>query len=385
MTSSSAGSSRHDHKHPAVSPAIIGLGVATPSHGVHYTTASEIAHKLSCDDPSQHRAVTALYRRTKIANRGSVLLDEALGDGKINEFYPSAIGVDDRGPGTKQRSDRYAAEAPVLAHAAATAALQDANHRPADVTHLVTVSCTGFAAPGVDIALIKSLSLPATTQRISVGFMGCHGAINGLRAAQAIVAADPTASVLLVSVELCSLHYQYGFDPDRIVSGALFADGAAAIVIAAVDQNSQQPILVATGSLLIDDSQDAMTWRIGDHGYEMTLSSQVPQMIDAALKDYVVQFLDKYGETIESIGGWAVHPGGPRILDAVQSGLSLDPDALHDSRSILSEHGNMSSATMLFIIRRFIDNKQNGPWLMLGFGPGLEIEVALLRVDGTKS
>lgn len=382
-------------------PVIRGLGTASPAHGIHHQDAAEIAKTLSCDHPDQHRTVAALYRRTKINHRGSVLLDEDLAKGKIADFYVPPTSPADRGPTTKDRSQRYAKEAPVLANAAASAALVDADCQADVVTHLVTVSCTGFAAPGVDISLIKSLGLPPTTQRISVGFMGCHGAINGLRAAAAIAASDPAATVLMVSVELCSLHYQYGFDPDRIVSGALFADGAAAFVIGphrddgsgsitsqsttsqsteTIDQGhgAAEPRLVATGSLMIDDSEDAMTWTIGDHGYEMTLSSRVPGIIDRSLKGFIDQFLSQHGYHVDSIGGWAVHPGGPRILDAVQSGMQLRADALETSRMVLSQHGNMSSATMPFILRHFIDTGQPGPWLMLGFGPGLEIEVALI-------
>ena len=364
-------------------PAITGLGVATPDHGVGFDVASKMAQGLSCDLPSQHRTVAALYRRAKVKHRGSVLLDEQLDSGGIKDFYPATTGVNDRGPSTQKRSQRYTEEAPKLAHVAAASALTDAGCGGAEITHLVTVSCTGFTAPGVDIALIKSLGLPATTERIAVGFMGCHGSINGLRTAKAIAQSDAQAVVLMVSVELCSLHYQYGFDPDRIVSGALFADGAAAMVIRRQDHDDASsqimPRLVATGSCLVADSEDEMTWKIGNHGYEMTLSSKVPQIINAQLRVYLDSFLRAHGETIDSIGGWAVHPGGPRILDAVQTGLSLPAGALDCSREVLSNHGNMSSATMPFIVSRFRAKQQPGPWLMLGFGPGLEIEVALLR------
>ncbi len=231
--------------------------------------------------------------------------------------------------------------------------------------------------------------------------MGCHGAINGLRAASGLVAASPTANVLMCSVELCSLHYQYGYDPDRIVSGALFADGAAAVVLKRTgsdestlrmggsaaaggapsngDSVTALGTVAATGSYLVADSRDAMTWRIGDYGYEMTLSAKVPGLIEKYLKSFLTDWLAANGETIESIQGWAVHPGGSRILTAAQSSLDLDEDALSVSRSVLSDHGNMSSATMLFILQRFAAQGRPKPWVMLGFGPGLEIEVALIR------
>ena len=379
-----------------VVPAILGIGTAVPAYGVGYEAASQLAKRLSCEDDQQRRVVDVLYRRTRIENRGSVLLDEDLERGGVNDFY--------------ERAKRYMREAVPLATRASRAALSGAGMHAEAITHLVTVSCTGFAAPGVDIALMDALGLPATTERVHVGFMGCHGAINGLRVAEALIHRDPKHVVLLTSVELCSLHYQYGFDPDRIVSGSLFADGSAAVVLrsnpsdgendregfdilsfetfhpASVAENDDAaiaatafPRIVATGSCLVPDSREAMTWHIGDHGYEMTLSAEVPELIRGHLRKFLTDFLARHDESIDSIGGWAVHPGGPRILSASESTLGLADTALATSRAVLREHGNMSSATMLFILERFLAGDQPRPWLMLGFGPGLEIEVALIR------
>ena len=376
---------------------IRGLGTAVPHHGVNYVDGARMAGRMSCDDAAQQRTVTALYRRTRIENRGSVLLCPEGDAGRFGEFYPHPENPDDRGPATAKRCERYADEAPRLAHRSARAALDDAGVEADDVTHLVTVSCTGFSAPGVDVALIDGLGLPPTTQRVAVGFMGCHGAINGLRAAAAIAASDPAAVVLMTSVELCSLHYQYGFDPDRIVSGSLFADGSASAVVAAPtavtstgmtangstpnaasSSNTPLPSIAATGSMLVPDSREEMTWRIGDNGFEMTLSARVPALIEAHLAAYLDDFLRCNNLQRSGIGGWAVHPGGPRILDAAAAALDLSAEQLATSRAVLRDHGNMSSATMMFILRRFRDADVPPPYLMLGFGPGLEIEVALL-------
>ncbi len=267
----------------------------------------------------------------------------------------------------------------MLAEAAARTALDCSAVDAEDISHLITVSCTGFSAPGIDIALIDRLGLPRTTQRVQVGFMGCHGAINGLRAGDGLVAANRGAKVLICSVELCSLHYQYGQETERIVTSALFADGAGAMVLGDDQQAAGIGIAQASGSYLVPESRDAMTWRIGDNGYVMTLSPQVPGLIEDHLRGFLGDWLSQYGESIRSIGGWAVHPGGTRILSAVESGLDLRAGQLDAARAVLSDHGNMSSATMLFIIDRFISNQQPKPWLMLGFGPGLEIEVALIR------
>lgn len=360
---------------------VLGVGTSVPEHQVEHSISAAFAEKTSAVDPIQARKVRALYRRSGIENRGSVLLAEDDASEMVNHFYPPASSPSDRGPTTKLRNDRYAEEAPVLAEQAALNALR-ASHLVADqVTHLVTVSCTGFNAPGIDIALIDMLGLPPTTERIHVGFMGCHGAINGIRAARGLVQSAPDARVLLCCVELCSLHYQYGIETDQIVSNALFADGAAAMLLAGAEQDSQANVgaIAATGSYLVPNSRDAMTWRIGDNGYQMTLSPKVPGLIEQNLAAFLSEWLGQHGLTIDAIGGWAVHPGGTRILSAVQSSLNLTDEQLADSRAVLSDHGNMSSATMLFVLQRFAAADRPGPWLMLGFGPGLEVEVALIR------
>ena len=367
---------------------ISGLGTAVPPHRIGRQAAAAAAGQLSCIDSRQTRKVEALYRRSGVQTRGSVLLEAAPDETVTQEFYPAAISADDRGPTTSRRGKRYAAEAPLLARQSSAAALKTSGVDASEITHLVTISCTGFNAPGFDIALIDDLGLPLTTQRVQIGFMGCHGAVNGLRAADGLIAANPGARVLLCSVELCSLHYQYGYDADRIVSGALFADGSAALVLSQQDATAESPVarnangfgqVVATGSYLVPESRDAMTWIIGDHGFEMTLSATVPGLIQQQLKGFLTEWLAQYGESIDSIGGWAVHPGGARILSAVEAALSLDSSTLQASREVLAEHGNMSSATMLMILQRFGERQQPKPWLMLGFGPGLEIEVALIR------
>jgi predicted naringenin-chalcone synthase len=380
---------------------ILGLGIATPQHRLDIRTAAKYASLASCEDASQSRKLEALFRRSGVQTRGSVLLEEAPNDQVTQTFYAPSTGPGDRGPTTSHRGDRFAIEAPILAIASARKALDQSGVAASEITHLVTVTCTGFSAPGVDIELIDGLGLPATTERVQVGFMGCHGSINGMRAARGLVAADPSAKVLMTSVELCSLHYQYGFDADRIVSGALFADGSGSLVVANSESKTASKngstngsfngngtahkihkplgLIAATGSCLIADSRGSMTWRIGDNGFEMTLAATVPGLIENGLREFLTDWLGKHGESIESIGGWAVHPGGARILTAVETALDFDTNVLSVSRDVLAEHGNMSSATMLFILQQFAKIGRPKPWLMLGFGPGLEIEVALIR------
>jgi prepilin-type processing-associated H-X9-DG protein len=302
--------------------------------------------------------------------------------GKNSGHVPSFFGS--TSPGTGERMRRYSREAPPLALRAVRAALEQAQLPPERITHLVTVSCTGFHAPGVDLALMAALPLRPSVARTHVGFMGCHAALNGLRVAAGFIGADPGACVLLCAVELCSLHLQYGWEGGRIVANALFADGAAALVAsgegpAAAEQST--PGLrrwIASGSYLVPASAEAMSWAIEDHGFVMGLSPQVPDLIAAHLRPWLEGWLADHHLSLESIGCWAVHPGGPRILAAVIETLGLDPDLIEPSRSVLRECGNMSSPTLLFILERLRQSGAQGPCLAMAFGPGLCVEVALL-------
>ncbi len=256
---------------------------------------------------------------------------------------------------------------------------------PERITHLITASCSGFAAPVADLALMAALPLDAGLARTHVGFMGCHGALNGLRVAAGFIAAEPEACVLLCAVELCSLHLQYGWDAERIVANALFADGAAALVATGETWAERAPAaasldrLIASGTLVVPGSAGAMSWEVGDNGFVMGLSPQVPDLISQHLRPWLEGWLASHHLTFAAIGSWAVHPGGPRILSAVTKGLGLDPRLIEPSRSVLRDHGNMSSPTLLFILERLRRSGSPGPCLAMAFGPGLCIEVALLE------
>ena len=353
-----------------------GIGTAVPPHSITQTQAAELARQF-CGVGDEHtRVLPVLYRRAGVATRRSVLL-EGEENPQRQSFFAAAENADDWGPTTGQRMERYASESGVLGTEASTKALQAADCDPRAITHLVTVSCSGFQAPGFDIALIKRLGLPLDVARTHVGFMGCHGAINGLRVAHAYEKVDPNARILLCAVELCSLHFHYGWDPDKMVANSLFADGSAAVVLRPGRPDSAGWKLSATRSILFPDSEDAMSWRIGDHGFEMTLSPKVPEMIQTHLADWLRAWLATHGLTFDQIGTWAVHPGGPRILSAVEEGLGLDGTALSVSREVLSEFGNMSSPTILFILDRLQQRQAPRPCVALGFGPGLVAEAAL--------
>lgn len=354
---------------------LAGIGTANPPHRITSADAAEIAQQFACETPAQRRLFHTMYRRCGVETRHSVVLQRS--DGAL-EARQSFFGPDE--PTTRDRMLRYEAEAGPLAVSAARGAFADAAIAPARVTHLVTVSCTGFYAPSFDAALIRELGLPRDVARTHVGFMGCHGMLNGLRVARGFVGADPAAVVLVCAVELCSLHHQYGWDSDKIVANALFADGAAAVVAmsGAGPTRPDAYRLVASGSTLIDDSDDAMSWRVGDHGFTMTLSPRVPDLIGRHLRPWIESWLACSGLRLESVASWAVHPGGPRILAAVGETLDLAPSRLQVSQKVLAEFGNMSSPTILFILERLRRADADRPCVALAFGPGLAVEAALL-------
>ncbi len=232
-------------------------------------------------------------------------------------------------------------------------------------------------APGVDIGLIKGLGLKPTTLRTNVGFMGCHGAINGLRTSNGYAGADPQARILMCCIELSSVHHYYGWNPKKMVGNALFADGSAAVVGVADDSADWQ--VAATGSCLFPDSEYAMTWDVGDFGFDMMLSTRVPNLIQQNLRPWLEKWLWENELTIQDVGSWAIHPGGPRILSCVEEAIGLPKGSTEVSRRILAGHGNMSSPTVLFILNELRKANAPRPCIALGFGPGLVAEGALFR------
>ena len=356
-----------------------GIGTAVPSRRLSQADAVQVAHRINAETPEQERLMTRIYQKTKVFSRGSVLLEKDGDDGTIQgrlSFYGK------ESPGTAKRMQAFEDHAGELALEAAAKALSDSDISAAAITHLVTVSCTGFQSPGVDLYLIEKLALAPSVQRTHIGFMGCHGALNGLRVAHAFAEMDPKAVVLLCAVELCSLHMAYGWHPEKVVANALFADGAAAVVASANPSPSHQSLaLRRSGSMVIPNSADLMHWEIGDHGFAMGLSPLVPETVGAALLPWLRDWLKEQAIELEAVKSWAVHPGGPRILSTCAEVLSLEPNLLLDSRAVLQDHGNMSSPTILFILERLWRQECSGPCLALAFGPGLSAEVALFDRD----
>jgi predicted naringenin-chalcone synthase len=276
---------------------------------------------------------------------------------------------------TKARMDRYLTEALPLGKDAAGAALDEAGVSPADVGLFLVCSCTGYVTPGLDILLARDLGMAADTQRLFVGHMGCYAALPGLGAAADFVSSRGRPALVLC-LELASLHVQPPTrDPQQIVAHALFSDGAAAVVLR---PRSGGYALREVASVTDTTAVDHMTWHVTDLGFRMGLSSKVPDVLAVHVADLVHGLVRRHGLALSDVDGWAIHPGGPRILDVVCEQLRLPADALVPSRQTLAAHGNCSSPTVLFIVdalRRTPDPPRHV--LAMAFGPGLTLYAAL--------
>ena len=298
-------------------------------------------------------------------------------------------------PGTKARNEIYAEEATKLYVGAGKAALEQCpGIEASDVTHVVTVSCTGFYAPGPDFMIARELGLPAGVQRYHLGFMGCYAAIPALRLAAQLCEADSSAVVLVVSVELCTLHLRSSNDPDTIVASSLFADGAAAgIVSARPSADGERTFdLDRFATRITPVGEGDMAWKIGDHGFEMVLSNAIPAIIDEHITGALEPLFEHDGALAEALATdassdavehWAIHPGGRSILDKVESRLGLTEAQLVPARETLRDFGNMSSATVLFVLRNILESEAAADGdrvAAMAFGPGLTVETALMTV-----
>lgn len=367
---------------------ILAIGTAVPSARL----AQERTRDFFAAQPGVNRLTSRLigaaFDQSAIDTRYSVIggLD-SVGDASLN----SDVFTEDRelllSPSTGTRNLVYRREAPLLSAAAASDALARAGLSPADVTHVVTASCTGFFAPGPDFLLVKELGIPANAERYNIGFMGCAAAFPALRAATRIADAEPGSVILVVCTELCSLHIRSSNDPEQIVASAVFGDGSGAAIVASdpIPDRLAGPALQvgAFSTAITADGEQDMDWTIGDHGFEMRLTANVPRIIGREIADVVGPMLG--GADVDA---WAVHPGGRSVLDRVQGGLELADDAMQVSRDVLREYGNMSSATILFILQRILADHslpEGASVVGLCFGPGLTVETARFTRVGTEA
>lgn len=305
------------------------------------------------------------HRYSCLAPRADFLTAPAL---DTDAFYTRG-----RFPDTAERMRLFERRAPQLAERV-VAKLELGAMRD-KITHLVITCCTGFSAPGLDFEIMERCALPSSVERTIIGFMGCYAAINGLKVARHIVRSEPDARVLMVNLELCTLHFQETDDIEQVLCFLLFADGAAAGLITAEPEGIA---LDSFRAVLVPDTRDFITWHIRESGFEMGLSGQVPYAILRGLRDHAEEILG--GAATQSIDLWAVHPGGRTVLDAVERAFRLAPQALEASRDVLRHYGNMSSATVMFVLERLM-RSNGGPRTGCGmsFGPGLVAETMLFR------
>ena len=339
------------------------IGTAVPDHDIHHDFIDWARTRLN--DRST-KLFDRMAKRSGIDHRWTVLPRTAEGKSPIGRggFYAEAVI-----PGTAARMAVYTRTAPDLA----VRAIEALGERvPLDgVTHIVVASCTGFVAPGVDQIIAHRLGLAPSVERLLVGFMGCYAAVAALRSARHIVRSDPAARVLVVTVELCTLHMQDTSDIESLLAMMQFGDGAAAALVTGDAQGFALETPFATA---LPDSHDLIRWDITDTGFVMHLSGAVPQRITAALAEPEFAAAATGGRDPSDIDGWAVHAGGRSILDAVQTAYDLPAGALTASRGVLSDKGNMSSATLMFVLERLLAGDPVRQGVALAFGPGLAAE-----------
>lgn len=337
-------------------------------------------------DPRAQRLVHALYNRSGIGRRHSVIGDWA---GEGAGLFTAGEDGGLRQPTTGERNRIYTRESRRLGVALAHDLFARGGMLvPGDVTHVIFASCTGFANPGCDYHIVRELGLRAGVERYTLGFMGCYAAFPALRMADQFCRASPDAVVLVMCLELCSLHLQINDQADSLLANSLFADGAAAALVSArpPENGSAHFRLDDFASALLPSAVEEMAWDIGDHGFDIVLSSYVPGIIGANVATILDGVLAGSGRRLADIERWAVHPGGRLILDKVSASLALPPGALDCSRSVLRDYGNMSSATVLFVLERMLATagagRTDATTCAMAFGPGLTVETALLELRG---
>jgi len=332
----------------------------------------------------QRRILRQVYRNSGIDRRHSVVSD-FMSPAPQELYQVGADGAVDN-PGTAARNAFFVKHARVMAVDLTRRALANCPGLEAgDVTHVITVSCTGFSNPGLDYAIVRELGLAPSVQRYQLGFMGCYAAIPALRMAHQFCAADPAAVVLVVCLEFCTVHLHPRGGLDDMLANAIFADGAACAIVSARPPPAGSVVLSLEGfaSTLIPEGEKDMAWTVSDHGFDITLSSYVPKLIADAIHDFVDPLLAAQRLQGSDIAYWAVHPGGRAIVDKVAEGLGLRPAQVAASREVLRRYGNMSSPTVLFVLQELWRTaaRPGDRILAMAFGPGLTVESGLLRLQ----
>lgn len=351
---------------------ILSIGTAVPAYRHAQTDILQFMQQVYAPDERERRKLRFLYQQSGIDTRYSVIPDYSRPAAEW-EFYPATEELEPF-PSLEQRMAIYQREAPKLSIAAIRDCLGDAFDK-ASVTHLLTVSCTGMSAPGLDLQVQEGLGLPTNIFRSSVNFMGCYAALHALRLGHALCAADPQARVLIVCAELCTLHFQKGAHMDNIASSLLFGDGAAAVLLAPDGAPGEGLTLDGFYSEVLPQGKADMSWQLSSTGFLMTLSGYVPDLIQGDFRAIVERALEAQGCAPDDVSHWCLHPGGKRILEAIHKSLGFTNGQFDASYSVLRDYGNLSSATVLFVLKRLLAQKGPIPRLLgAAFGPGLTVE-----------
>lgn len=364
---------------------ITAIGTANPPYKRSQKESAELVASVLHLPPAKKRFLKSVYKTTGIDYRYSVLEDYCKNLGEF-EFFPNDATTDF--PSTADRMKIYKENALKLSLAALKNCFENRTIDPKTITHLITVSCTGMYAPGLDIEIAQQLPLSSTVQRTTINFMGCYGAFNAIKLAKSICAAEP-ATVLIVCVELCTIHFQKELTSDTLISNAIFADGAAAVI---VERNPEAEKYLSLNSFycdLVPQSSQEMAWHIGNSGFDIVLSSYVPHVIQTGIATFVTKLLSQAQISFAEIDFFAIHPGGLKILQACEAALAIQPLQNQYSYDVLKNYGNMSSATILFVLQKLWDARtkdDHGKRIFsCAFGPGLTLESMILTLVDKRS
>lgn len=357
---------------------IINIGTALPAYTHQQEDILYFMQRVYAGNAVDQRKMKFLYHQSGIQKRYSTIADYSK-TAEDWKFYPQSENLEPF-PSLEQRMALYNKYAASLSVDAIRNCISGKISTD-EITHLITVSCTGMSAPGLDLQIVDLLDLPATTFRTSVNFMGCYAAIHALKIADAFCKNDPAAKVLIVCTELCTLHFQKEATIDNITSSMLFADGSAAALI--THNNNSLPGLAIENfyAEIIPRGKRDMAWELSSSGFQMTLSGYIPDLIEEDFEQLVNRALKSSGIDKNTITDWCIHPGGKRILEAVSNSLKIDNNLLSNSYAILENYGNMSSPTILFVLKevmKTISSQSNKKVFGAAFGPGLTMETFVL-------
>ena len=349
------------------------IGIAVPNTKISQNSIAEyMKEKIDFNEEESHQ-LDVIYRASGIDYRYSVLPD-------FNQTNKTKGLVSHHlEPNLFNRMKVYEVEAPKLAIKSILECMKRREIK--DLTHLITVSCTGLYAPGLDLDIVNQLKMNTYIQRTAINFMGCYGVFNGLKLAQSICKSSTTAQVLIVSVELCTLHFQRKKDESLNLSQALFSDGAASCLVTNEETSNAFLIDQFHCDILLEGRKE-MSWKIGQHAFDMHLSLKVAELIKESAKNTLSKLLDKVPFNFSEIIHYALHPGGKSILKAIESNLNISKEQNTHAYNILKNYGNMSSATILFVLKKLLeeDKQIKGPVLSMAFGPGLTMETMMLNL-----